>query len=225
MSETNHQIRLAARPVGLPGPQVWDHATAAVERPGAGQILVEVHYLSLDPAMRGWISDARSYVPPVGIGEVMRAGGAGRVVASGDPSFAEGDFVTGMTGIQEYAILPARAAFRADTQLAPLPRHLSALGMTGMTAYFGLLDIGRPQPGETVVVSGAAGAVGSIVGQIARLKGCRAVGIAGGARKVRLADERTRLRRCHRLPRRRRRRQVARARTEGNRRVLRQRRW
>jgi NADPH-dependent curcumin reductase CurA len=139
--------------------------------------------------MRGWINDARSYAPPVPVGDVMRAGGAGRVIASGDPSVAEGDFVTGMTGIQEYAVLPARAVFRADLSLAPLPRYLSALGMTGMTAYFGLLDVGRPEPGQTVVVSGAAGAVGSIVGQIAKLKGCRTIGIAGGPDKCRWLTE------------------------------------
>ena len=189
-NEQNHQIRLAARPVGLPGPEVWEHTVEAVGQPGPGQILVEVEYLSLDPAMRGWMNDVRSYVPPVAIGDVMRAGGAGRVLASSDERFGTGDYVTGMTGVQEYAILDAAGAYRADVELAPLPRFLGALGMTGMTAYFGLLDIGRPEPGQTVVVSGAAGAVGSVTGQIARIKGCRVIGIAGGPEKCQwLTDE------------------------------------
>ena len=183
MNEGNHQVMLAARPVGLPGPQVWEQTIADIGEPEPGQLLVEVQYLSLDPAMRGWMNDVRSYVPPVGLGEVMRAGGAGRVVASRDDRFAVGDYVTGMTGVQEYAVLDAGAVFRADLERAPLTRYLGVLGMTGMTAYFGLLDIGRPEPGQTVVVSGAAGAVGSVVGQIARIKGCRAIGIAGGPDK------------------------------------------
>jgi NADPH-dependent curcumin reductase len=140
--------------------------------------------------MRGWLNDTRSYVPPVGIGEVMRAGGAGRVVASNDSRYSEGDQVVGMLGVQEQAIVDAKGLSKADTQLAPLEKWLSVLGMTGMTAYFGLLDIGRPEPGQTVVVSAAAGAVGSIVGQIAKLQGARAVGIAGGPEKcARLTGE------------------------------------
>jgi NADPH-dependent curcumin reductase len=189
MNERNHQVRLVRRPHGLPGPEVWEQTAAEIEQPSAGQVLIEVEYVSLDPAMRGWMSDARSYLPPVGLGEVMRAGGAGRVVASGDERFAVGDLVTGMTGAQEYAVLAANAVYRANPKLAPLPRYLGALGSTGMTAYFGLLDIGRPEPGQTVVVSGAAGAVGSVAGQIARIKGCRTVGIAGGAEKCRWLTE------------------------------------
>jgi NADPH-dependent curcumin reductase CurA len=183
MNTVNHQIRLAQRPEGMPSEEVWDLQEEAVPAAEDGKVLVEVQYLSLDPAMRGWINDARSYMPPVGIGEVMRAGGVGRVVASGDSRFSEGDSVTGITGIQEYALLDAAGLTPIDPSLAPLPRYLGALGMTGMTAYFGLLEIGQPKEGETVVVSGAAGAVGSIVGQIARVKGCRAVGIAGGEEK------------------------------------------
>ncbi|MFZ0040178.1 MAG: NADP-dependent oxidoreductase [Solirubrobacteraceae bacterium] len=185
MDAVNHQVRLAARPVGLPKASDWDHTEEPVAEPGDGEVLVKVLYLSLDPAMRGWMNDARSYVPPVGIGEVMRAGGAGQVVASRDPRFAAGDFVTGVTGVQEYAVAPGDALIKVDTSRAPLPVYLGALGMPGLTAYFGLLDIGSAQEGETVVVSGAAGAVGSIVGQIAQLKGCRAVGIAGGEEKCR----------------------------------------
>jgi len=185
MAAVNHQIRLAARPVGLPTPSDWEHTEESPGEPGEGEVLVKVRYLSLDPAMRGWMNDARSYVPPVGIGEVMRAGGAGEVVASRHAAFAVGDLVTGLTGVQEYALVPGDALIKVDPDLAPLPVHLGVLGMPGMTAYFGLLDIGRAGEGDTVVVSGAAGAVGSTVGQIARIRGGRAIGIAGGPEKCR----------------------------------------
>jgi NADPH-dependent curcumin reductase len=189
MSE-NRAWRLASRPVGLPSSENWDLTSDPVAELGEGQVQVEVQYISLDPAMRGWLNDTRSYVPPVGIGEVMRAGGAGRVVASNDSRYSEGDQVVGMLGVQEQAVVDAKGLSKADTQLAPLEKWLSVLGMTGMTAYFGLLDIGRPEPGQTVVVSAAAGAVGSIVGQIAKLQGARAVGIAGGPQKcARLTGE------------------------------------
>jgi NADPH-dependent curcumin reductase len=189
MSE-NRAWRLASRPVGLPSSENWDLTSDLVAELGEGQVQVEVQYISLDPAMRGWLNDTRSYVPPVGIGEVMRAGGAGRVVASNDSRYSEGDQVVGMLGVQEQAVVDAKGLSKADTQLAPLEKWLSVLGMTGMTAYFGLLDIGRPEPGQTVVVSAAAGAVGSIVGQIAKLQGARAVGIAGGPEKcARLTSE------------------------------------
>ncbi len=183
MDAVNHQIRLAARPEGLPKPSDWSHTEEPVPELDEGQVLVKALYLSLDPAMRGWMEDARSYIAPVGIGEVMRALIAGRVIASKHPRRAVGDYVTGLLGVQEYAVANGDAVGKADTSVAPLPRHLGTLGMPGMTAYFGLLDIGRPAEGETVVVSGAAGAVGSVVGQIAKLKGARAIGIAGGAQK------------------------------------------
>lgn len=190
MDAVNHQVRLAARPVGLPKASDWNHTEEAVTEPGAEEVLIKVQYLSLDPAMRGWMNDARSYIPPVGIGEVMRAGGAGEVIASEHPGFKPGDHVTGVTGIQEYAVLPGDSVIKVDPELAPLPVYLGTLGMPGMTAYFGLLEIGKPKEGETVVVSGAAGAVGSVVGQIAKIKGCRAVGIAGGEEKCRhVVDE------------------------------------
>jgi NADPH-dependent curcumin reductase len=179
----NRQFKLAARPVGLPKRSDFEFATAPMPAPGPGEVLVKTLYLSLDPAMRGWMNEGRSYIPPVALGEVMRAGGAGRVLASNDPGFAVGDHVTGALGVQEYAAVKASQLVKVDTRVAPLPVFLGTLGMPGMTAYFGLLEVGQPEPGQTVVVSGAAGAVGSVVGQIARLKGCRAVGIAGGADK------------------------------------------
>ena len=146
---------------------------------------MRVEYLSVDPAMRTWMNAGRSYVPPVEIGEVMRAGGIGRVVESRNPDFAVGEEVYGVFGVQRYAVSDGRGLTRVDTALAPAPVHLGVLGVSGLTAYFGLLDVGRPEPGQTVVVSGAAGSVGSIAGQIARIKGCRAIGIAGGEDKCR----------------------------------------
>ena len=185
----NRQWRLAARPRGLPVASDWEFRTEPVPDLAGDDFLVRVLHISLDPAMRGWMNDGRSYVPPVGIGEVMRAGGLGRVVASRHPEFNVGDHVTGMFGVQDYALSDGRGVIRVDGEAAPLTKYLSVLGMPGMTAYFGLLEIGRPVAGETVVVSAAAGAVGQIVGQIAKLKGCRVVGIAGGAEKCRLIVE------------------------------------
>jgi NADPH-dependent curcumin reductase len=185
MDAVNHQFRLAARPVGLPEPGDWSFEEAPVAEPADGEVLVKIEYISLDPAMRGWMNDGRSYIPPVGIGEVMRAFAAGEVIASNDPDIDVGEHVGGLLGVQEYAVANGKAVFKLDTQLAPLPVYLGALGMPGVTAYFGLLDIGRPKEGDTVVVSGAAGAVGGLVGQIAKLKGARVVGIAGGAEKCR----------------------------------------
>ncbi len=190
MDAVNHQVRLAARPVGLPEPSDWSYTEEPVTEPGDGEVLVKVRYLSLDPAMRGWMNEGRSYIPPVGIGEVMRAFAAGEVILSNDPNHVPGDHVAGLLGAQEYAVANAKAVFKVDTDIAPLPVYLGALGMPGVTAYFGLLDVGRPEAGNTVVVSGAAGAVGGLVGQIAKLKGCRVVGIAGGAQKCRyVVDE------------------------------------
>jgi NADPH-dependent curcumin reductase CurA len=183
----NQQFRLAARPVGLPKDSDWQRTSEPVRALADGEMLVKVLYLSLDPAMRGWMNEGKSYIPPVGIGEVMRAGGIGRVVASKSPAFAVGDFVSGGTGVQEYWIGAAddktAAFYKVDPKAAPLPKYLNALGMPGMTAYFGLLEVGQPKAGETVVVSGAAGAVGQTVGQVAKQHGCRVVGIAGGKDK------------------------------------------
>ncbi|HEY2627873.1 MAG TPA: NADP-dependent oxidoreductase [Usitatibacter sp.] len=179
----NRQVRLAARPTGLPKRTDWNFTEEAVGEPADGQVLVKVSHLSLDPAMRGWMNEGKSYIRPVDIGEVMRAGAVGEVIASKHPGFAVGDLVGGNFGVQQYAISDTKGVRKVDTKFAPLTTYLGVLGMPGMTAYFGLLDIGKPQPGETVVVSGAAGAVGAVVCQIAKIKGCRVVGIAGGADK------------------------------------------
>ncbi len=183
MSDVNHQVRLASRPHGMLTPDVWQLTEEPLGAPSAGQVLVAVELISLDPAMRGWLNDVPSYVPPVGIGQVMRAGGVGRVISSSDERFGEGDWVSAVTGVQEYALLDGDALTPIDTALAAPETYLGALGISGMTAYFGLLDVGHPEPGQTVAVSGAAGSVGSLVGQIARIRGCRAVGIAGGPEK------------------------------------------
>ena len=185
MNAANTQCRLAARPIELPKATDW----IIVEEPkpvaAEGEFVVKVDYLSIDPAMRTWMNAGRSYVPPVGIGEVMRALGTGHVVESRHPGFAVGDQVSGMFGVQRYALSEGAEVKIIDTGLAPAAVHLAALGISGLTAYFGLLDVGRPEPGQTVLVSGAAGSVGSVVGQIARIKGCRAVGVAGGEQKCR----------------------------------------
>lgn len=185
----NTQVRLAKRPVGLPGRDVWDITQESARAPGDGEVLVEVLFLSLDPAMRGWMNEGKSYIPPVGLGEVMRALGVGKIIASNAEGLAAGDFVSGAFGIQRYATMRAKDVDKIDPNLAPLERYLGVLGMPGMTAYFGLLDVCQPKEGDTVVVSGAAGAVGSLVGQIAKIKGCHVVGIAGGEDKCRQVVE------------------------------------
>ena len=184
----NHQVRLAARPVGLPKPTDWSHTSEPVTEPAEGGVTLKTLALSLDPAMRGWMNDGKSYIPPVGIGEVMRAGGVGVVVASKNDKFAVGDTVNAGFGVQEYITIAQdeikrNGMFKIDLRLGTPTQWLNVLGMPGMTGYFGLMDVGQPQAGETVVVSGAAGAVGQTVGQMAKIKGCRVVGIAGGAAK------------------------------------------
>ncbi|SHM65255.1 NADP-dependent oxidoreductase [Rhizobacter sp. OV335] len=187
-SLVNQQIRLAARPVGLPTADNWQFTTEPVAEPEAGGVLVKTQTLSLDPAMRGWMNEGKSYIPPVGIGEVMRAGGIGTVVASKNPAFAVGDIVSATLGVQQYCVIAEagirrHGLFKIDPRLGTPMQWLNVLGMPGMTAYFGLMDVGQPKAGETVVVSGAAGAVGQTVGQLAKAKGLRAVGIAGGPAK------------------------------------------
>ena len=185
MKVSNRRILLAARPQGLPKPSDWTIEDVPVAPLADGEALVKVGLLSLDPAMRGWMNEGRSYVAPVAIGEVMRAVGIAEVVESRRPDLAVGMNVSGLFGVQQYGrIGPQGPAWSpVDLSLAPAQKWLNPLGMPGMTAYFGLLEIGQPRPGQTVVVSGAAGAVGQSVGQIAKIKGCRAVGIAGGTAK------------------------------------------
>ncbi|MCY1344834.1 putative NADP-dependent oxidoreductase YfmJ [compost metagenome] len=190
MTSLNRQFLLAQRPVGPASRETFSYVETPVGEPGPGQVLVENLYLSLDPAMRGWMNDARSYIAPVALGEVMRALGVGKVLASRHPEFKAGDHICGVVGVQDYFLGEPRDFQKVDPNQAPLPLYLSALGMTGMTAYFALLDVGAPQAGDTVVLSGAAGAVGTIAGQIAKIKGCRVIGIAGGQEKCQyLIDE------------------------------------
>jgi NADPH-dependent curcumin reductase len=189
MPSTNHQVRLAARPSGLPRASDWKFTSEDVPEPGSGQFVVAVSHLSIDPAMRGWMNAGASYIAPVEIGAVMRAGGIGRVTASEHPGYAAGDHVYGLFGVQEYAVSDGQGVIKLDTTLAEPTTYLGALGMTGLTAYFALLDVGRVKPSDTVVVSGAAGAVGSVAGQIAKIKGCRVIGIAGGPEKCRTVVE------------------------------------
>ena len=189
MVRKNHRFTLAARPVGLPKPTDFTYEEEELREPGPGELVVKVQYISLDPAMRGWMNDVKSYVPPIKIGEVMRAGAIGSVVASNHPQFAVGDHVSGALGVQEFAVIQGDGLIKVDPKQAPLPVMLSTLGMPGLTAYFGLLEVGKAVSGNTVVVSGAAGAVGSVVGQIAKIHGCRVVGIAGGADKCRYLTE------------------------------------
>ena len=187
----NRQVKLASRPQpGLFQRQNFAVENTPIPSPGEGEILVRVEVISLDPAMRGWVNEGKSYVPPVGIGEVMRAYAAGIVEKSNHPKFAVGDAVQGLLGVQQYAISNGRGLVKLDLEKAPIERWVGGLGMPGWTAYFGLLEVGQPKEGETVVVSAASGAVGSLVGQIAKIKGCRAVGIAGGPEKCAfLTDE------------------------------------
>ncbi len=180
---TNIQYTLAQRPEGYPDDTTWKRLEEAVPTPGAGEVLVRNIYVSLDPAMRGWLNDAKSYIPPVQIGEVMRAICVGIVEASNHDKFAVGTHVVGMGGVQQYWLTNGEGLRAVDGSRAPLPLFISTLGMTGFTAYFGLLNVGQPKEGETVLVSAAAGAVGSVVGQVAKIKGCHVVGIAGGPEK------------------------------------------
>ncbi len=191
-TEMNQQFRLASRPVGLPSAANWQLLEEPLAPLEDGQVRVKVLYLSLDPAMRGWMNEGKSYIRPVAIGEVMRAGGVGVVLESRSPRFAAGDHVSGSFGVQRWwtGLADEKSGVtKIDPNLAPLPAWLNVLGMPGMTAYFGLTDIGQPKAGETVVVSAAAGAVGMTVGQVARHLGCRVVGIAGGADKCRFVVE------------------------------------
>src|SRR6185503_4232466 len=192
-NNVNRRYMLRERPDGRIDDSTFELVEEAVPEPGAGQALVQNLYVSVDPTNRAWIGEEPTYLPPVGIGECMRSVGLGRVISSDDETYPEGSLVTGLTGWQDYVVTGAGelplTPVPGDTGL-PIECMLGALGLTGVTAYFGLLEIGKPQEGETVVVSAAAGAVGSVVGQLAKLKGARAVGIAGGKEKCAwLVDE------------------------------------
>jgi leukotriene B4 12-hydroxydehydrogenase/15-oxo-prostaglandin 13-reductase len=184
MSSVAHQFKLAARPVGMPKESDFALVEIPVPTPGDGQVLVKTSFLSVDPYMRGRITGVRSYADPVLVGDVMVGGAVGQVVESRHSGFAAGDFVVGFWGWREYAVVDGKTLLKLNPNLAPVSTALGVLGMPGMTAYFGFLEICKPQPGEVVVVSGAAGAVGSLVGQIAKIKGCRVIGIAGADDKV-----------------------------------------
>ena len=178
------QFRLREYPVKAVNSNTWQMTSDAPQEPLEGQLLVRNRWLSVDPGMRGWITPKRSYMPPVQPGEVMRAFGVAEVVQSNAEGFKVGDVITGFTGVQTLGLVDAAMVRKVDLRYASEQQYLSGLGMTGYTAYFGLLDVGKPQAGQTVVVSAAAGAVGSIVCQIAKIKGCRVVGIAGGEEKT-----------------------------------------
>lgn len=186
-AEKNRQVILKARPRGVPKLGDFELVETAMPSPGDGEILCRTIYLSLDPYMRGRMNEAKSYAPSVELGQPMVGGTVSEVIASRHPGFAPGDIVAGYDGWQAYAV--ARGGRKLDAKQAPISTALGVLGMPGMTAYVGLLDIGQPKAGETVVVSAASGAVGSAVGQIAKINGCRAVGVAGGPEKCRYVVE------------------------------------
>src|SRR6516165_10172793 len=188
-AEKNRQIILASRPHGEPGPDNFNLVETTIPEAGAGQMLLHTIYLSLDPYMRGRMSAVASYARPVEIGEVMEGGAVCAVVKSNLPGYETGDVVVARTGWQEYALSDGKGARKVDPALGPISYAVGVLGMPGLTAYTGLLTIGKPQPGETLVVAAASGAVGSVVGQIGRIKGCRVIGIAGGERKCRYVKD------------------------------------
>ncbi len=183
---TNRQWLLAKRPHGMVGEENFEYVENPIPEPGDGEVLVRNLYLSFDPTQRGWMEDRPSYLPPVQIGEPMRAGSIGQVAASNNPDFAVGDIVQTTGGWQDFLVVAPGQGVMGLSKVpdgVPADMMLSVLGVTGLTAYFGLLDLGEPKAGETVLVSGAAGATGSVAGQIAKIKGCRVVGIAGGPEK------------------------------------------
>lgn len=180
----NKQIVFKKRPSGIPDTDTWQLQETEVAELQAGEILIEQHYISLDPAMRGWMNDTKSYIPPIAIDDVMRAGSIGKVIKNnGNPKFEVGDCVTSWGGVQQYAITNGDGWYKVDDQLAPMPLYIGLLGMPGMTAYFGITQVAKIKEGDIVLVSGAAGAVGCTVGQIAKIKGCKVIGIAGGSEK------------------------------------------
>ncbi len=189
MTDQMHRIVLASRPIGAPVPDNFRLESVPIPTPGPGEVLVRVHYMSLDPYMRGRMDDAKSYADPVPLGGTMEAGGVGEVIASNDPAFKPGDFAYGGFGWASHGCQPAAVLQKIDPGKGPITTALGVLGMPGFTGWFGLTEYGRPKSGETLVVAAATGPVGSMVGQIARLAGLRTIGIAGGAEKCALATE------------------------------------
>ena len=186
----NKQLLFVKRPVGEADASTWSLETNPIPEITDGQILIKQHYVSLDPAMRGWMNEGKSYIAPMEIGSVMRSGSVGEVVASKNDKFQVGQYVAGTGGVQQYAVSDGKGFYPVDPNLAPLPMYIGTLGMPGMTAYFGITEVGKVKEGDTVLVSGAGGAVGSIVGQVAKIKGCKVVGIAGGPEKCKyVVDE------------------------------------
>jgi len=186
----NKQLILEKRPIGMATADTWKLIDTAIPDLKEGEVLIENHYISLDPAMRGWMNEGKSYIPPVQLGEVMRAGSIGKVIKTNNhPKYKVGDVLTGWGGVQQYSVTNGDSYYPVDTNLAPMPTYIGTLGMPGMTAYFGILEVGKIKEGEVVVVSGAAGAVGSVVGQIAKIKGSRVIGIAGGPEKCKYLTE------------------------------------
>jgi NADPH-dependent curcumin reductase CurA len=179
----NTQVIFKKRPIGLPEADTWEIKTEAIPEINDNEILIQHHYISLDPAMRGWMNAAKSYIEPVEIDDVMRAGAIGKVIATKNSDFNIGDCVSGWGGVQQYSVANGKDWYKVDDTLAPMPMYLGTLGMPGLTAYFGITEVGKIKSGDTVLVSGAAGAVGSVVGQVAKIKGCTVVGIAGGKDK------------------------------------------
>ena len=185
----NKQQILRNRPFGEPDDKTWELVKSEIPEIGDGEFLMKNEFISLDPAMRGWMNDAKSYIPPVQIGEVMRALTVGEVMESQNEKFKKGDKVCGTGGVQEYTVTDGKGFYKVDPTLVPLETYTGTIGMPGLTAYFGLLDVGQCKEGEVVLVSGAAGAVGSVVGQIAKIKNCTVVGIAGGREKCKYIED------------------------------------
>nr|WP_262914345.1 NADP-dependent oxidoreductase [Tenacibaculum aquimarinum] len=180
----NKQIIFKKRPVGNVESDVFELQNNPIPELKDGEVLIQNHYISLDPAMRGWMNDTKSYIPPVAINDVMRSGSIGKVIkANNHPTFKVGDCITGWGGVQQYIVTNGENYYKVDDKLAPMPMYIGTLGMPGMTAYFGITQVGKIKEGDIVLVSGAAGAVGSVVGQIAKIKGCTVIGIAGGKEK------------------------------------------
>ncbi len=180
----NKQLILKKRPIGIPDHETWELTSTEIPTPDEGEVVIQTDYISLDPAMRGWMNEGKSYIEPVQLGEVMRAGTIGKVIAANKhPKYKIGDTLTGWGGVQQYIKTNGQGHFKVDTQMIPASKYLGVLGMPGMTAYFGILEVGKIKEGDTVLMSGAAGAVGSVAGQIAKIQGCKVVGIAGGPEK------------------------------------------